>query len=200
MSFTTTTNLSLKLPEIGGATDQWGQYLLDNFISLDSTINTVQTSLLQKADTSALGTYVSVDTTGLTNYTKTTDIQLATASDVQATGTYADNDFLVYSGSTWTNKTKTAAQISLLPAYGSAGTVLRIATSGGLEWATLGFQRAYTVGTSDPAGASSADGDLFFNTASNTLKIYNSAWVSVIQTDATTPTTGDVIALSIALG
>lgn len=200
MSYTLTTNLSLKLPEIGGATDQWGQYLLDNLISLDSTINTIQTDLLAKAATSDLSGYVSINTTGLTNYTTTANTVLSTASDVTVTSP-ATNDFLVYSGSSWVNKTKAQAQVSLLPTYGPAGSLLRVASGGTtVEFANVGFQASYTLGTTDPISGQT-NGDLFFNTTSNELKIYNnSTWVSVIDTDATTPTTGDVIALAIALG
>lgn len=199
MSYTTTTNLSLKLPEIGGSTDTWGQNLLDNFTSLDSTINTIQTDLLAKAATSDLSNYVSVNTTGLTNYTATASIVLGTASDVTVTSPVA-NDFLVYSGSNWVNKTKAQAQVSLLPSYGSAGQVLRLATGAtSLEWASLGFSFSYTGGGTEPSSGVN-NGDLFFNTTSNELKIYNNSWISVVDTDATTPTTGDVIALAIALG
>jgi hypothetical protein len=199
MSYTLTTNLSLKLPEIGGSTDTWGQNLLDNFTSLDSTINTIQTDLLAKAATSDLSGYVGINTTGLTNYTTTANTVLSTASDVTVTSP-ATNDFLVYSGASWVNKTKAQAQVSLLPTYGTAGEVLRIATGGSsLEWATLGFQFSYTSGGTDPSSGAT-NGDLFFNTSTNELKIYNNGWVSVVDTDATTPTTGDVIALSIALG
>ena len=198
MSYTLTTNLALKLPEIGGSTDTWGQNLLDNFTSLDSTINTIQTDLLAKAATSDLSGYVSISTTGLTNYTTTANTVLSTASDVTVTSP-ATNDFLVYSGSSWVNKTKAQAQVSLLPTYTSVGDVLRIGTDGAsLEFATLGFQFSYTASTTDPSSA--VNGDLFFNTTTDQLKIYNNGWVSVVDTNATTPTTGDVIALSIALG
>jgi len=199
MSYTTTTNLSLKLPEIGGSTDTWGQNLLDNFTSLDSTINTIQTDLLAKAATSDLSEYVSINTTGLTNYTTTASLVLSTASDVTITSPVL-YDFLVYSGSSWVNQTKAQAQESLLPTYGSAGQVLRLASGAtSLEWATLGFSFSYTAGGTDPSSGVT-NGDLFFNTTTNELKIYNNSWVSVVDTDATTPTTGDVIALSIALG
>lgn len=200
MSYTTTTNFSLRKPIVGDSSDAWGDALNFTIDLVDTSLQSLTNSVALKADSSALGETVTLSTTGLTNYTTTANTTLATASDVTATGSYATNNFLVYTGSNWTNRTKEQAQVHLLPTYGSSGTVLRIASSGGLEWATLGFQRAYTVGTTDPAGSASSDGDLFFNTASNTLKIYNTSWVSVIQTDATTPTTGDVIALSIALG
>ena len=185
MSFTTTANLSLKKPEIGGSTDLWGQYLNENADSLDSTINTIQTSLLSKVDSSSLGTYVTVDTTGLTQYTQTSAITLDTATDVAKTGSYATNNFLVYTGSNWTNRTKVEAQADLLPTYGGVGTVLRVASGGSsLEWATLGFQFSYTSGASDPAGSTATNGDLFFNGTTNQLKIYNNTWVTVADTSS----------------
>ena len=199
MSFTSTTHLSLKKPEVGGSTDLWGTYLNQNSDTLDSTINSIQTSLLSKVDTSALGTYVTVDTTGLTQYTQTSSITLETANNVTVVS-LAANDFLVYTGSNWTNKSKTDAQVSLLPTYGSQGQVLRIASGGtSLEWGSLGFSFSYTSGGTDP-NSGQINGDLFFNTTTNELKIYNNNWVSVVDTDATTPTTEDIISLSIALG
>ncbi len=185
MSFSSTTNLSLKKPEIGGSTDLWGQYLNENADTLDSTINTIQTSLLSKVDSSSLGTYVTVDTTGLTQYTQTSAITLDTATDVTKTGSYAENNFLVYKSSAWTNRTKAEAQTDLLPTYGSVGTVLRVASGGSaLEWATLGFQFSYTSGASDPAGSTATNGDLFFNGTTNQLKIYNNSWVTVADTSS----------------
>ena len=183
MSYTLTSNLSLKLPEIGGSTDTWGQNLLDNFTDLDSTINTIQTDLLSKADTSSLGSYVTITTSNLSNYTTTANTVLSTASDVTVTSP-ATNDFLVYSGSAWVNKTKAQAQVSLLPTYGQVGEVLRIASGGStLEWATLGFQFSYTSGATDPTSGMT-NGVLFFNGTSNQLKIYNNTWVTVADTSS----------------
>ncbi len=199
MSFTTTTYYSLKKPEVGGSTDLWGGYINENFDTISTQLNSLNTSLLGKVDTTSLGTYVTADTTGLNNYTQTSSITLETANNVTVTS-LAANDFLVYTGSNWANKSKTDAQISLLPTYGPAGSLLRVATGGtSVEWATVGFQASYTLGTTDPISGQS-NGDLFFNTATNTLKIYNNTWVSVVDTDATTPTTDDIISLSIALG
>ena len=201
MSYTTTTNFSLRKPIVGDSSDLWGDTLNFTIDLVDTSLQALTNAVALKADSSALGTTVTISTSGLTNYTTTANTTLATASDVTATGSYATNNYLVYTGTHWTNRTKEQAQVHLLPTYGGVGDVLRIAAGGSsLEWATLGFQFSYTSGATDPPASGATNGDLFFNGSTNELKIYNNQWVSVVNTDATTPTTGDVIALSIALG
>ena len=81
------------------------------------------------------------------------------------------------------NSTKTQAQTELLPTFGAVGTVLRVANDAqSLEFATLGFQFSYTSSTTDPS--SGTNGDLFFNSTSNQLKIYNNSWVTVADTSS----------------
>lgn len=54
-------------------------------------------------------------------------------------------------------------------------------------------------GSSDPTGGTVSDGDLFYNTTSNQLKVYNSGW-QVAAVDATSVATpGQALAFAIAL-
>jgi len=54
-------------------------------------------------------------------------------------------------------------------------------------------------GASDPSGGTVSDGDLFYNTTSNQLKVYNSGWQAVALDASSFATPGQALAFAIAL-
>ncbi|OUU63408.1 MAG: hypothetical protein CBC24_09230 [Candidatus Pelagibacter sp. TMED64] len=54
-------------------------------------------------------------------------------------------------------------------------------------------------GSSDPTGGTVSDGDLFYNTTSNQLKVYNSGWQAVAVDSSSLATPGQALAFAIAL-
>ncbi len=54
-------------------------------------------------------------------------------------------------------------------------------------------------GSSDPTGGTVSDGDLFYNTTSNQLKVYNSGWQAVALDASSVATPGQALAFAIAL-
>jgi hypothetical protein len=120
-NFTTTTNFALKKPTVGQAVDLWGTYLNSNFDEIDSQLQTLTVSI-QTPDLEGLGNVL--NTTPATNdflrfngeswaaATVSIPSSIDDLSDVDTSTTAPiTGQALVWSGSSWSPSTPTAATI-----------------------------------------------------------------------------------------
>jgi hypothetical protein len=120
--FTTTTNFALKKPTVGQAVDLWGTYINSNFDEIDSQLQTLTVSI-QTPDLEGLGNVL--NTTPATNdflrfngeswaaATVSIPSSIDDLSDVDTSTTApTTGQALVWSGSSWTPSTPTAATIA----------------------------------------------------------------------------------------
>ena len=120
--FTTTTNFSLKKPTVGQAVDLWGTYINSNFDEIDSQLQTLTVSI-QTPDLEGLGNVLNT-TPSANDFLRFNGESWAAAtvsipssiddlSDVDTSTTApTTGQALVWSGSSWTPSTPTAATIA----------------------------------------------------------------------------------------
>jgi len=120
--FTTTTNFSLKKPTVGQAVDLWGTYVNSNFDEIDSQLQTLTVSI-QTPDLEGLGNVLNTTpaTNDLLRFNGESWAAVAVSipssiddlSDVDTSTTApATGQALVWSGSSWTPSTPTAATLA----------------------------------------------------------------------------------------
>lgn len=120
--FTTTTNFALKKPTVGQAEDLWGVYVNSNFDAIDQELQTL-TNAITTPDIEDLGNVL--NTTPATNdflrfngqswvaATVTIPSSINDLSDVDTSTTApTSGQALIWSGSSWTPSTPTAASIT----------------------------------------------------------------------------------------
>lgn len=119
--FTTTTNLSLKKPAIGGSSDKWGEYLNENMETIGTSIVNLQNASTSRSLESLSNVLDTTPTTGQLLQYDTANWKAATVSipdniqdltNVTVTSP-ADGQVLAYStsNSRWENQTPGAATI-----------------------------------------------------------------------------------------